>query len=145
VIHIRRNLYLLLGEDSLGSQQGKSIRPSDIQPHNAFGGACIGACPVRLSGPSNFTGNESASNILSTGMSEDNLRQRLAYFQQRLEEAKRRHSAKEPHPRTFDAGYTTETFKTWAESIAVINERLATINDQLKAEARKSTSIREDL
>jgi hypothetical protein len=78
-------------------------------------------------------------------MSEDNLRQRLAYFQQRLEEAKRRHSAKEPHPRTFDAGYTTETFKTWAESIAVINERLATINDQLKAEARKSTSIREDL
>jgi hypothetical protein len=78
-------------------------------------------------------------------MSEENLRQRLAYFQQRLEEAKRRHSAKEPHPRTFDAGYTTETFKTWAESIAVINERLAAINDQLKAEARKSNSIGEDL
>jgi hypothetical protein len=78
-------------------------------------------------------------------MSEENLRQRLAYFEQRLEEAKRRHSAKEPHPRTFDAGYTTETFKTWAESIAVINERLATISDQLKAEARKSNSTREDL
>lgn len=67
-------------------------------------------------------------------MSEEDLKQRLAYFQQRLEEAKRRHSAKEPHPRTFDAGYTTETFKTWAESIAVINERLATITDQLKAQ-----------
>ena len=78
-------------------------------------------------------------------MSEENLRQRLAYFQQRLEEAKRRHSAKEPHPRTFDAGYTTDTFKTWAESIALINERLATINDQLKAEVRKSNPAREDL
>lgn len=78
-------------------------------------------------------------------MSEENLRQRLAYFQQRLEEAKRRHSAKEPHPRSFDAGYTTDTFKTWAESIALINERLATINDQLKAEARKSNPAHEDL
>jgi len=79
------------------------------------------------------------------GMSEENLKQRLAYFEQRLEEAKRRHSAKEPHPRTFDAGYTTDTFKTWAESIALINERLATINNQLKAEARKSNPPREDL
>ena len=78
-------------------------------------------------------------------MSEENLKQRLAYFEQRLEEAKRRHSAKEPHPRTFDAGYTTDTFKTWAESIALINERLATINNQLKAEARKSNPPREDL
>jgi hypothetical protein len=85
----------------------------------------------------------SASNILTTGMSEEDLKQRLAYFQQRLEEAKRRHSAKEPHPRTFDAGYTTETFKTWAESIAVINERLATINDQLKAQ--KSNLAQKDL
>jgi hypothetical protein len=78
-------------------------------------------------------------------MSEENLKQRLAYFEQRLEEAKRRHSAKEPHPRSFDAGYTTETFKTWSESIALINERLATINDQLKAETRKSNPAREDL
>jgi hypothetical protein len=78
-------------------------------------------------------------------MSEENLKQRLAYFQQRLEEAKRRHSAKEPHPRSFDAGYTTATFKTWSESIALINERLATINDQLKAEARKPNPAREDL
>lgn len=67
-------------------------------------------------------------------MSKDNLQQRLAYFEGRLEEAKRRNAAKEPHPRTFDAGYTTDTFKTWAESIAVINERIAGIKSQLKAD-----------
>ena len=67
-------------------------------------------------------------------MSKDNLNQRLAYFEGRLEEAKRRNAAKEPHPRTFDAGYTTDTFKTWAESIAVINERIASIKSQLKAD-----------
>ena len=67
-------------------------------------------------------------------MSNDNLKQRLAYFEGRLEEAKRRNAAKEPHPRTFDAGYTTDTFKTWAESIAVINERIASIKSQLKAD-----------
>jgi hypothetical protein len=67
-------------------------------------------------------------------VSKENLNQRLAYFQQKLEEAKRRNAAKEPHPRTFDAGYTTEVFKTWAESIAVINERIASINAQLKAD-----------
>ena len=67
-------------------------------------------------------------------MSKENLNQRLAYFQQKLEEAKRRNAAKEPHPRTFDAGYTTEIFKTWAESIAVLNERIASINAQLKAD-----------
>ena len=67
-------------------------------------------------------------------MSQENLKQRLAYFEERLEEAKRRNAAKEPHPRTFDAGYTTETFKTWVESIAVINERIAGIKAQLKAD-----------
>ena len=66
-------------------------------------------------------------------MSQENLKQRLAYFEERLEEAKRRNAAKEPHPRTFDAGYTTETFKTWVESIAVINERIAGIKAQLNA------------
>jgi hypothetical protein len=65
-------------------------------------------------------------------VSKENLNQRLAYFEERLEEAKRRHAAKEPHPRTFDEGYTTETFKTWLESIAVINERIAGIKNQLK-------------
>jgi hypothetical protein len=77
-------------------------------------------------------------------MNEENLRQRLAYFQQRLEEAKRRHSAKEPHPRNFDAGYTTDTFKTWGESIALINARLASINDQLNIVTRASTPAREN-
>ena len=46
-------------------------------------------------------------------MSKENLKERLAYFEQKLEEAKRRNAAKEPHPRNFDAGYTTETFKHW--------------------------------
>jgi len=66
-------------------------------------------------------------------VSKENLSQRLAYFEQRLEEARRKNAAKEPHPRTFDVGYTTDTFKTWAESIAVINERIAGIKGQLKA------------
>ena len=43
----------------------------------------------------------------------------------------RRSAAKEPHPRDFDSGYTTETFKTWSESIAVIKERIAGIKSQL--------------
>jgi hypothetical protein len=61
-----------------------------------------------------------------------NLRDRLAYFEERLEDAKRRSTAKESHPRDFDAGYTTATFKTWGESIAVIKERIAGIQRQLK-------------
>jgi hypothetical protein len=61
-----------------------------------------------------------------------NLKDRLTYFEGRLEEAKRRSAAKEPHPRDFDAGYTTATFKTWGESIAVIKERIAGIQRQLQ-------------
>ncbi len=64
-------------------------------------------------------------------MSDKNLKERLAYFEDRLQEAQRRSAAKEPHPRTFDAGYTTETFKTWGESIAVLKERIAGIKGQL--------------
>ncbi len=78
-------------------------------------------------------------------MNEENLKERLAYFQQRLEEAKRRHSAKEPHPRNFDAGYTTDTFKTWGESIALINARLASINNQLKTATRASAPTRDSV
>ena len=66
-------------------------------------------------------------------MSKEDLQKRLAYFEQRLEEAKRNNAAKLPHPRTFDAGYTTEIFKSWVESIAVINERIAGIKAQLNA------------
>jgi hypothetical protein len=65
-------------------------------------------------------------------VSQSNLKDRLAYFEGRLEEAKRRSAAKEPHPRDFDAGYTTATFKTWGESIAVIKERIVGIQRQLK-------------
>jgi hypothetical protein len=53
------------------------------------------------------------------------------YFEGRLREAQSRLAAKEPHPRTFDAGYTTEVFKTWGESIAVLKERIAGIKGQL--------------
>jgi hypothetical protein len=65
-------------------------------------------------------------------VSKENLAQRLIYFEKRLEEAKRKNAAKEPHPRNFDAGYTTDTFKTWVESIALINERIEGIKDQLR-------------
>jgi hypothetical protein len=63
----------------------------------------------------------------------EDLKKRLIYFEGRLEEAKRKHASKEPHPPTFDKGYTTETFKTWRESIALINERIASIQLQMKA------------
>ena len=66
-------------------------------------------------------------------MSEENLKLRLVYFQEKLEEAKRRHAAKEPHPRNFDEGYTTENLKGWSESIALINERILGIEFQLRA------------
>ena len=67
-------------------------------------------------------------------VSHENLKNRLAYFEGRLEEAVRRSAAKEPHPRDFDSGYTTETFKTWSESIAVIRERIVGIQRQLNSD-----------
>jgi hypothetical protein len=67
-------------------------------------------------------------------VNQENLKDRLAYFEGRLEEAKRRSAAKEPHPRDFDAGYTTAIFKTWGESIAVIKERIVGIQRQLKTD-----------
>jgi hypothetical protein len=67
-------------------------------------------------------------------VSDANLKSRLMYFEGRLQEAVRRSAAKEPHPRDFDSGYTTETFKTWGESIAVIKERIVGIQRQLKSE-----------
>jgi len=66
-------------------------------------------------------------------MSEENLKQRLGYFEGRLEEAKRRHAAKEPYQRRFNEGFSTETFKSWSESIALINERILGIQFQLRA------------
>jgi hypothetical protein len=67
-------------------------------------------------------------------VSYSNLKSRLAYFEGKLEEAKRRSAAKETHPRDFDSGYTTETFKTWNESIAIIKERIVGIQQQMKSE-----------
>jgi hypothetical protein len=67
-------------------------------------------------------------------VSNSNLKDRLAYFEGKLEEAKRRSAAKETHPRDFDSGYTTETFKTWNESIAIIKERIVGIQQQMKSE-----------
>jgi hypothetical protein len=67
-------------------------------------------------------------------VSYSNLKNRLAYFEGRLEEAKRRSAAKETHPRNFDSGYTTETFKTWAESIAIIKDRIVGIQQQMKSD-----------
>jgi hypothetical protein len=67
-------------------------------------------------------------------VSDANLKSRLEYFEGRLEEAMRRSAAKEPHPRNFDSGYTTETFKTWGESIALIRERIVGIQRQLKSD-----------
>ena len=48
-------------------------------------------------------------------------------------EAQTKLAAKEPHPRTFDAGYTTEILKTWGESIAMLKDRIAGIKKQLGA------------
>jgi hypothetical protein len=69
-------------------------------------------------------------------MNANNLTERLEYFERRLEEAKGRLAAKEPHPRAFDAGYTTDTFKTWRESIDVIAERIAGIKQQMRETAK---------
>jgi hypothetical protein len=65
-------------------------------------------------------------------MSEKNLKERLAYFEQRLKEAQTKASLKEPHPRDFDAGYTTELCKTWADTIKLLNARIDGIKKQLK-------------
>src|SRR6202021_58852 len=65
-------------------------------------------------------------------MNEENLKLRLVYFEQRLEEAKRKHAAKEPHPRSFDQGYTKEILKSWPESIALLKERILGIEFQLR-------------
>lgn len=65
-------------------------------------------------------------------MRTENLNERLLYFESKLHEAQAKYVAKESHPRTFDVGYTTETFKTWLETIDVIKERIATIREQIK-------------
>lgn len=65
-------------------------------------------------------------------MSQDDLRQRLAYFEEKLAEAERRAKAKEPFPKKFGSGFTTEPIKDWAAAIALLKERLAGIRRQLE-------------
>ena len=70
-------------------------------------------------------------------MSEENLKLRLLYFEKRLEEAKRKHAAKEPPPRSFDQGYTKEILTSWPESIAFINKQIVSIQFQLRTKFSK--------
>jgi hypothetical protein len=73
-------------------------------------------------------------------MTKTNLKERLEYFEARLSEAKRRSLDREPHPRNFDSGYTTEIFKSWPESIALIKERIHGIQIQIAAEEKAAKS-----
>jgi hypothetical protein len=63
-------------------------------------------------------------------MSEADLRQRLVYFEQKLVDAERMSLAKEPLPAKFSEGFTTEKPKTWRDTIKLIKERIARIQDQ---------------
>jgi hypothetical protein len=72
-------------------------------------------------------------------MSKENLKLRLLYFEKRLEEAKRKHAAKESPPRSFDQGYKKEIFTSWPESIASINKQILSIQFQLKAKSSKQS------
>jgi hypothetical protein len=65
-------------------------------------------------------------------MSEADLRERLVYFQQRLAEAERMSVAKEPLPAKFSAGFTAERPEIWPDTIKLIKERIASIQDQFQ-------------
>ena len=65
-------------------------------------------------------------------MNQDDLRQRLAYFEDKMEEALRRSKAKEPFSRKFSEGFTTEPIKDWRGAIEILGERLAGIRKQLE-------------
>jgi hypothetical protein len=77
----------------------------------------------------------STLNVFQLDMSsEDDLRQRLVYFEQRLVDAERMSIAKEPLPAKFSEGFTTAGPKTWPDTIRLIRERIAGIQDQFKVE-----------
>jgi hypothetical protein len=65
-------------------------------------------------------------------MSEADLRQRLVYFEERLAEAERMSIAHEPLPPKFSVSFTAEKPENWAETIKLIRERIASIQDQFK-------------
>jgi hypothetical protein len=74
----------------------------------------------------------STLNVLQLDRNEDDLRQRLVYFEQRLVEAERMSISKEPLPASD--GFTTHRPKTWPDTIRLIRERIAGIQDQFRAE-----------
>jgi hypothetical protein len=76
----------------------------------------------------------STLNVLQLDMNEDDLRQRLVYFEQRLVEAERMSISKEPLPAKFSEGFTTHGPKTWPDTIRLIRERIAGIQDQFRVE-----------
>jgi hypothetical protein len=76
----------------------------------------------------------STLNLLRLDINEDDLRQRLIYFQRRLADAETMSIAKEPLPAKFSAGFTTEKLKTWPDTIKLIKERIAGVQDQFKVE-----------
>lgn len=63
-------------------------------------------------------------------MSEINQKERLTYFEGRLDEAKRKALAKEPFSSEFSAGFTTEKSKNWVEIIKIIQDRIARIREK---------------
>jgi hypothetical protein len=69
-------------------------------------------------------------------MRTQNLNERLLYFEAKLKEAEARCAAREPHPRSFSAGYSTEVYKTWTYTIAVIKAKIATIKGQMRRDTQ---------
>jgi hypothetical protein len=76
----------------------------------------------------------STMNVFQLDENEDDLRQRLLYFEQRLVDAERMSIAKEPLPATFSESFTTYRPKTWPDTIRLIRERIAGIQDQFRVE-----------
>jgi hypothetical protein len=75
---------------------------------------------------------DSTMNMFQLDVNEDDLRQRLVYFEQRLVDAERMSIAIEPIPAKFSEG--TDRPKTWPETIRLIRERIAGIQDQFRVE-----------
>ncbi len=94
--------------------------------------ACPYGATVQLSFPRRIESEfaDKVQSILKL-MSEEDLKQRLTYFEEKLDEAMRRSFAKERLAKTFSAGFTTAEIKSWPETIALIKERIARIKEQL--------------
>jgi hypothetical protein len=64
-----------------------------------------------------------APNLTGATMRTDKLRERLIYLEEKLHEAQTKYAANEPHPRSFNARYTEELFKTWPGEIDLLLKR----------------------